>query len=96
MANVVTGALTATGRSAPFQRTWNQGFNFSLWGTFTASIQLERSFDRGDTWLPVTAFGTLVQFSGPVSESWEDVEDVLYSLNCTSLSSGTVNYRFSQ
>lgn len=96
MTNVVTGSFTATGRSDPFQRTWNQGFNFSLWGTFVATVRLERSFDRGVTWLPVTAFGTPVEFAGPVSESWEDIEDVLYSLNCTAITSGTVNYRFSQ
>lgn len=31
-------------------------FNISIWGTFAATITLQRSFDDGDTWLDVDTF----------------------------------------
>lgn len=94
---VVSGTFTATGRSAAFTRDYNQrGFNFTLSGTFVATVQLERSFDQGVTWHPVTAFGTDVEFTIPVSETWEDPESTLYALNCENYTSGTVTYRLSQ
>lgn len=94
----VTGAFTATGQSASFAQLAGRGFNASGWGTFSAGVQLERSFDKGTTWLPITTAGTqLYKWTAPWSESAEDDEvGVLYRLNCTSYMSGTVNYRISQ
>ena len=95
---VLTGTFTATGRSAVFTLDQNSiQFNMTLWGTFSATIRPERSFDKGVTWHPITALGTTLDFTGPCSETFEEYEDAaIYSLNCTSFSSGTVNYRISQ
>src|ERR1017187_254459 len=67
-------------------------FNTSLWGTFSGSVQLERSFD-GLTFFPVTAAGTqLCIWTAPASESWEeDMANVFYRLNNTVYTSGTIN-----
>ena len=96
-------AFTATGQSTPFLADGigdlqDKPFNISLWGTFVATIQLERSFDGGTTWLPLTAMGNQIyQFSAPCSETCVETEaGVLYRWNCTAYTSGTVNHRISQ
>jgi hypothetical protein len=72
-------------------------FNFSLWGTFSATCELDRSFDSGTTWLPLTALGTALTWTGPATEILTEPEaGVLYRVNCTTVGSGTVNYRVSQ
>jgi hypothetical protein len=94
----VAATFGAVAQSVALSPAAGRGFNISLWGSFSATVQLERSFDGGTTWLPITANGTqLEKFTGPVSEQWQDDEvGVQYRLNCTSWSSGTVNYRISQ
>lgn len=103
MSQAQTGTFTATGQSASFLADGigdlvDHAFNLSLWGTFVASVQLERSFDGGTTWLPLTANGTQIyKFTAPCSEGGDETEaGVLYRLNCTAYTSGTVNYRLSQ
>ncbi len=88
----VTGSFTATGQSASFAPIAGRGFNVSLWGTFTASVQLERSFDAGTTWLQAATART-------APDSFVCVEPeagVQYRLDCTSFTSGAINYRVSQ
>jgi len=68
---------------------------------FSGTVQLERSFDGGRTWIPcnVGAMGTLAQFSAgtPVSITFGEPErQMLYRLNCLAWASGTINYRISQ
>lgn len=68
---------------------------------FTGSIQLERSFDGGQTWLVanVGGSGTLAIYTAgtPVNLTFGEPEkQVLYRLNCTALTAGTINYRLSQ
>lgn len=94
----VSGTFVATGQSATFIPIAGRAFNISLWGTFVATVQLERSFDGGTTWLPLTAAGTqLYVWTAPASELAQDDEyGVRYRLNCTAYTSGTVNYRISQ
>lgn len=96
MANnpAVTGTFAATGQSASFAPL-GRDFNVSLWGTFVGSVQLERTFDNGANWLPITADGTqLYVWTAPASESASDPEQQpVYRLNCTAYTSGTVNYR---
>ena len=94
----VTGTFSATGQSASFAPVGGRGFNASLWGTFSATVQIERSFDGGTTWLPLTADAIAIEkFTAPCSESLqEDEAGVLYRFNCTAYTSGTVNYRLSQ
>lgn len=101
MALNVTGSFAATGQSAGItvkgvddQRA--HPLNISLWGTFVATVQVERSFDNGTTWLPLTALGSSIPFTAPASEVFDEGETgVQYRLNCTSYTSGTVNYRLS-
>ena len=99
----VTGAFAGTGQSEGFAPDSRPGaprrFNLSLWGTFSGTVQVERSFDRGASWLACSrdGAGTPASYSAPVSLVMEEPEaGVLYRLNCTALSSGTVNYRLSQ
>jgi hypothetical protein len=95
----IEGSFAATGQSSTFQPyadRQNHAFNMSLWGTFVGTVQLERSFDKGSTWLPVTALGNSITFTGPCTEVFEEPEYcVTYRLNCTAYTSGTINYRLS-
>lgn len=94
----VASTFTATGASASFAPISRRGFNVSLWGTFVGTARLERSFDGGTTWLPLTAAGiALYTWTAPASEIAEEPETgVLYRLACTAYTSGTINYRVSQ
>lgn len=103
MAQNLTGTFVATGQSVAFRPDGiddrvGAAFNISLWGTFVATVTVERSFDKGTTWLPLTVGGSssLYTYTAPVSETLEEIEaDVVYRLNCTAFTSGTVNYRIS-
>lgn len=98
----VTGTFVAVANSAGFtpEPYVNQEipFNVSIWGAFVASVRMTRSFDGGTTWLPITAAGTsLYAWTAPASEAAQETEvSVLYRLECTAWTSGTVNYRISQ
>lgn len=94
----VSGTFVAVGASAAFSPLAGRPFNLSLWGTFAGNVLLERSFDAGTTWLPLTGGGgALMSFAAPASEQWEESEvGVQYRLRCASYISGTVNYRVSQ
>lgn len=100
MARATTGSFTATGQSPVFSPARGQGngrFNGSVWGTFVGTVRFERSFDNGVTWLPATQAGSPVTFTAPFTEVLIEPEaDVLYRLNCTAYTSGTINYRISQ
>jgi hypothetical protein len=84
-ANVITG----TDNAALF-----------LGGSFSGTVQLERSFDGGYTWLvcgvggggtqAVFNAGTVVSVTGSEPE-----RGMLYRANCTVYTSGTINYRLS-
>ena len=68
--------------------------------TYSGSIQIERSFDGGGTWVVANSGGggSLAIFAAgtPVSIAFGEPElGVLYRLNCTTYSSGTINYRIS-
>ena len=69
--------------------------------TFAATVQIERSFDGGSTWIPCNtgSAGTLASYSAgtPVSLTFGEPErNVLYRTNCLAYTSGTINYRISQ
>lgn len=106
MANV-TGSFTATGQSASFapkvgERSTTPGmFNIGLSGTAVATVQLEKSFDNGTTWHLIYAGGSQLKVwtynSINLAEVQQEVEQgVLYRLNCTAYTSGTLAYRLSQ
>ena len=87
MSAPVTGTFGATGNSASL--AFKGGYNVSVWGTFVATIQRQRSFDDGVTWLAVGADITVI---GELSDD-EPEFGVIYRLECTVYTSGTVNYR---
>ncbi|HEX9446804.1 MAG TPA: hypothetical protein VF920_02455 [Dongiaceae bacterium] len=94
---VQTGSFSATGTSTA-RAIWSD-FNIALWGTFVGTVAVERSFDGGTTFLPVArdTSGTAATFTAPTSLSISEPErGVLYRLNCTAYTSGTINYRLSQ
>jgi len=99
----LTGTFGATGQSSSFVPSVSRAFNVSVYGTFSAAVQLERSFDD-TTWLPLTvgttqlytwssAGGSEVKYSEIAAEIESGVS---YRLNCTAYTSGTINYRVSQ
>jgi hypothetical protein len=69
--------------------------------TWDATVQLERSFDGGSTFIVcnIGGTGTLAQYLDLASVSLtfgEPEKEVLYRLNCIEYTSGTINYRISQ
>jgi len=100
--SLVSGTLGATGESDSFVCHDANGpiaFNAALWGTFTATVKLQRSFDGGTTWLTCStdSIGTECSFTAGVSLIVTEPErDVLYRWACTAYTSGTINYRISK
>lgn len=97
----VTGTFTATGSSGSFtpaSQIRRGRFNVSIWGTFTGTVKLERSFDDGETWLVCTKPDLSdANFALPVTFAVEEPEpDIYYRLTCSAFTSGTVNYRMSR
>lgn len=97
MAKIIAGSFAAVGQSLPFGIPQNRvDFNISVWGTFSGTVVVERSFDGGTTWIPKWP-DAVYSISSPVTFSDSEPEEgVRYRLNCTSLSNGPVNYRVSQ
>lgn len=64
-------------------------FNVSVWGTFSATITLQRSFDEGVTWLDVTSY------TAPKEDVIHEPERALYRLGIKTgnFTSGTANVR---
>jgi hypothetical protein len=72
-------------------------------GNWTGSVQLERSFDGGTTWIVCGIGGAGQQAIYTSSGTGSDISIVVsepeagvaYRLNCTSNTSSVINYRFS-
>ena len=95
---LVTGSFAGTGQSAAgIPKMWQDAkttsrFNLDISGTFVGTIDLQRSFDDGTTWVAVTG----EQHTAPVSKVIEEPEDaVQYRLDCSAYTSGTAVYRMS-
>lgn len=82
-------SFTATGQSMGV--AIRHDFNLSLSGFGTATISLERSFDEGSTWKSVKEYTADIEERG-----FEPEDGILYRLNCTAYTSGTIMYRVSQ
>lgn len=112
---VVSGTFTATGQSGNGVRGVASGpnnsqvatvlpifkdtFNIKLWGTFDATVKLEKSDDGGVSWQVVSrdVTGTEASYTAPIALGvYEPEHNVMYRWNCTAYTSGTVNYRISQ
>lgn len=84
----VTGSFTSVSASNAF--ITRAGFNLSLSGFGSATVVLQRSFDKGNSWKNVESF------SSDVERRVDDPEGgVWYRLNCTVYTSGTIEYRMS-
>lgn len=96
----VSGTISAAGRSASTFVAAGAGrsFNLGLVSTsFVGTVQIERSFDNGATWQPCTRDGATVTFTGAASEVLVEPEQgVLYAVNCTAYTSGSLAFRFGQ
>lgn len=91
----ITGSFTATGGG--LSGLIKGEFNAALSGTFVGTVYLQRSYNNGLTWAPLTALGQDISFDAPCEEVFEEPEDgVLYRWNCAAYTSGTINYRISQ
>ena len=67
---------------------------------YSGTIEIERSFDGGSTWMPVclpNTFTAAKQTSGAAFTTtlFEPELGVLYRVACTAYTSGTINYRIS-
>ena len=94
-----TGSLTSTTAGASVSDLGPGSFNLSLWGTFSATVALERSFDGGTTFLPlsVDAYGTAIALTAPCSLVVDEPEaGVLYRVRASAYTSGTVSWRLSK
>ena len=94
---VQSGAFSGTGAGAGVALCGP--FNLSVWGTFVATVVVERSFDGGTTWLPLSldTYGTTVSLTAPCSLIVSEPETgVLYRLRCSAFTSGTASWRLSQ
>ena len=86
----VTGTFGATGASNGFVTA--KGFNISVSGTYAGTIQIQRSFDQGVTWLNVLELTA----NQEVERRVDDPEvGVYWRLECTAYTSGTATYRIS-
>lgn len=86
---VVTGSFTGTGQSSSVVITG--GFNLSLSGFGSGTVSIERSFDNGSTWNTIESYTTDTEKRGCEPEN-----GILYRLNCSDYSSGTIVYRISK
>jgi hypothetical protein len=74
-------------------------FSLNIWGSFTATVQVERSPDNGITFLPVAIdpTGTYAIYKVPVSlNGFSPDTGVQFRLNCTAFQTGPVNFRLTQ
>lgn len=64
-------------------------FNVSVWGTFSATATLQRSFDNGTTWLDVASYNV------PVEDFGIEPEGAIYRIGVKTggYTSGTINVR---
>lgn len=100
-AQIARGSLVAAfpteGGVSPAFTPTKPYFNIELAGTFVATVVVDRSFDGGITWVSCTSLGTLISFSGQVSETLKNFEPgVSYRFRCTAYTSGTVLTRMSE
>lgn len=81
-ANVFSDAIQISPAKGTF-------FNVSVWGTFVATVTLQRSFDLGTTWLDVATYTSAKE------EIRQEPEGALYRIGVKTgaYTSGTVDVR---
>jgi hypothetical protein len=83
------GSFAGTGASAALELRGD--YNLSLSGFGTAAVALQRSFDGGVTWRTVDSLAGDAELAGFEAEA-----GMLYRLECTAHSDGTIAYRLSR
>jgi len=87
MSALITGSFTGTGQSN--SKFIVRNFNVSiLFGAAVGTVQLRRSFDDGSTWEVVASYT-----GDTATYVFEPELQVLYELNCSAYTSGTITYR---
>lgn len=93
----VTGTLGAA-TSAP-STEFSGYFSVNIWGTFSATAVLEKSYDGGTTWLAAQKDTSTAAPSWTAAASvviYEPESGVLYRIRCSAYTSGTISWRISQ
>lgn len=83
--NPVTGSFTGTGTSDAF--TTRGEFNIAVTGFGTATVEVQRSFDEGSTWLTLTSYTADAH-----KRAYEPGYSVLWRFECISHGGGTIAY----
>lgn len=92
-----TNATPATGLSATAM--FYGYFNLWVYGTFVGTVELDKSFDAGTTWVPASldTNGDPASYTGPTAVTGFEIEPgIIYRFNCTAYTSGTIQCRLSQ
>lgn len=88
---VVTKAISAQNTFSDATRC-RGFFNFSVWGTFVATVTVQRSFDGGSTWLDVDTFTAPTEEVGIEGE----IAEYRAGVKTGDYTSGTVNVRIGE
>ena len=87
-----TASFTGTGTSDPIslRDDFNLSLDFST-GAGVGTVDLQRSFDQGNTWHTTDTFSSDTQNVGEATR-----EELRWRLNCTAFTSGIIAARISQ
>lgn len=94
----IGGTITSTGATESVELNGSGNVLLDFSGA-VATISLEKSFDDGSTWHVASkdSVPNPATYTGDINGVVEEHEyHVLYRFNCTSYSSGTINYRISR
>lgn len=82
-----SGSFSGTGAGSSVATVGSELLTLSIRGTFTATIDLERSYDDGGNWSVVESY------TAATEKNIESASrDFVYRLNCSAYTSGTANY----
>ena len=88
-----TASFTGTGTSDPvisLRDDFNLSLDFST-GSGVGTVELQRSFDQGNTWFTTDTFTADTENVGDATR-----ENLRWRLNCTAFTSGIIAARISQ
>jgi hypothetical protein len=95
MGTAAAGSFTAVGAGAAV--VVQGSFGFALWGSFVATVTLERQSPDGTAWIPLSVdnHGTPNAFTVPVALIIEEpAGGVAYRVRCSSWTSGVASWAF--
>ena len=95
--SVVTGTLGGTGGGTALRALPGAPVSVTLSGAWAGTVVIERSYDGGTTFVAISMPAPL-SYTANVSIDVQNASQeigVLYRVNCTAYTSGTVAYRLS-